>query len=399
MALSLHAVRNAIPSTSSNTLSSDAQFLIQQPSNYEQGRLNLFGRSRISPSTDIRVARSSPRVYKHVEPCSPYTNLSSTLFNSKGKNWKHKHRRSSIQSPSILRCETERREQDNIPSEQTPGHDNCTESKCERENHHHSEHDHIAHSDQSKKHMSSDDHTPDHGHHQHSDHHHVREWKDMRDAYSECARRHDHEHHEGEECKDRKHDVHTHRREGELCRACSLRGPLKGYFIRVSRELMGLFCYIEKRKRSMIRELAQTLRQIAAVAVVLTCVRGILAPLVEVFKTTPPTWSKLLLMLVSIDSIAICYFTMKSVEPLEQLANLATENRPNIMEGVEKEEEMILHFAMEFIRLFKRLRNIAISITVSQMVQLIFTVLKLKDPDIIAKCSRIVRMCMLSPWT
>jgi DNA-binding cell septation regulator SpoVG len=32
--------------------------------------------------------------------------------------------------------------------------------------------------------------------------------------------------------------------------------------IKVSKELMGLFCYIEKRKRTMIRELADALRQV-----------------------------------------------------------------------------------------------------------------------------------------
>jgi hypothetical protein len=141
------------------------------------------------------------------------------------------------------------------------------------------------------------------------------------------------------------------------------------------------------------------LGQVATVAMVLTCVKGVLSPMVEVFKTTPPTWSKLLLMLVSLDSVTICYLTIKSVEPLEQLAALATENQPDIMEGVEKEEEMILHIAMEFIQLFKQLHNIAISITVSQMAQLMFTVLKLKDPDFLANCSRIVQMWMLSPWT
>ena len=78
----------------------------------------------------------------------------------------------------------------------------------------------------------------------------------------------------------------------------------------------------------------------------------------------------------------------------------ASNRKPtDIMEGVEKEEEMILRIAMEFIQLFKRLRNIAMSITVSQMAQLMFTVLKLKDPDFLANCSRIVQMWMLLPWT
>lgn len=70
------------------------------------------------------------------------------------------------------------------------------------------------------------------------------------------------------------------------------------------------------------------LGQVAAMAMVLTCIKGVLSPMVEVFKTTPPTWSKLLLMLVLLDSVAICYLTIKSVEPLEQLVALATENQP-----------------------------------------------------------------------
>lgn len=36
----------------------------------------------------------------------------------------------------------------------------------------------------------------------------------------------------------------------------------QGYVIKVSKELMGLFCYIEKRKRTMIKELAETLKQV-----------------------------------------------------------------------------------------------------------------------------------------
>lgn len=139
--------------------------------------------------------------------------------------------------------------------------------------------------------------------------------------------------------------------------------------------------------------------QIAAVSVVITCVRGIFAPLVEVFKTSPPSWSKLLLMLVSFDSIAVCYLTIKSAEPLEQLAAITTENRRDIMESIEKEEEMILKIAIEFIRLFKRLRNIAISITVSQTAQLIFTVLKLKDPNFVVNCLRVVQTWLQAPWT
>jgi hypothetical protein len=138
--------------------------------------------------------------------------------------------------------------------------------------------------------------------------------------------------------------------------------------------------------------------QIAAVSVAITCVRGIFAPLVEVFKTSPPTWSKLLLMLVSFDSIAICYLAIKSAEPLEQLATITTENRQDIMESVEKEEEMILKIAIEFIRLFKRLRNIAITITVSQTAQLIFTVLRMKDPDFVGNCLRVVQTWMQAPW-
>lgn len=139
--------------------------------------------------------------------------------------------------------------------------------------------------------------------------------------------------------------------------------------------------------------------QVAVVALVLTCVRGVFAPLVEVFKTSPPSWSKLLLMLVSLDSVAISYLTIKSAEPLEQLAALATENRQNIMEGVEKEEEMILKIAIEFIRLFKRLRNIAITLTVSQTAQLFLTVLKLKDPDFVGNVVKVVQTWMQSPWT
>ena len=139
--------------------------------------------------------------------------------------------------------------------------------------------------------------------------------------------------------------------------------------------------------------------QVAAVALALTCVRGILGPLLEVFKTQPPNFSKLVLMLVSFDSFAISYLAVKASEPLEQLANLTTENRSDIMEGVEKEEEMMLNLATEFIRLFKRMRNIAISITVSQTAQLIYAACKLKDPNFVTNCSKIVGTWLLAPWS
>lgn len=53
-------------------------------------------------------------------------------------------------------------------------------------------------------------------------------------------------------------------RGGEEGRGCgaAMKESDKGYVINVSKELMGLFCYIEKRKRSMIKELAHTLRQV-----------------------------------------------------------------------------------------------------------------------------------------
>lgn len=53
---------------------------------------------------------------------------------------------------------------------------------------------------------------------------------------------------------------HSGEDEGRACSA--LKESDKGYVIKVSKELMGLFCYIEKRKRSMIKELAHTLRQV-----------------------------------------------------------------------------------------------------------------------------------------
>jgi hypothetical protein len=129
-----------------------------------------------------------------------------------------------------------------------------------------------------------------------------------------------------------------------------------------------------------------------------TCVRGIVGPLVEVFGTSPPSWSKLLLMLVSFDSFAICYLAMKAAEPMVQLASMATESQPDIMGGIEREEEMMLTLATELIKLFRRLRNIAISVAVSQFAQIIFTAMKLKDPDFVANCSKIVGTWLLAPW-
>ncbi|XP_024379061.1 uncharacterized protein [Physcomitrium patens] len=377
----LGTVRNTIPSISRDTISG------REASTY--GRtLNLLDPWSKSFGQITVVAHRAVRLPKYAESssCTQETYLSwgkrittraafgfpasttsrNKLFNSTQKGEREKNRRSSI-----VKCE------------ETPGHDeHCEEWK------------------RYKKANTSSCEGQDHGE--------VREWKTMRDASSEHTRRRGEERESNEETEwkgdkvDCEHPEYTPNWRGERVdegrASSSLRVGDKGYVIKVSKELMGLFCYIEKRKRILIKELAHTLKQVAAVAFVLTCVRGVFSPLVEVFRTSPPTWSKLLLMLVSFDSVAICYLAIKSAEPLDQLGALATENRPDIMEGIEKEEEMVIKFATEFIRLFKRLRNIAISITVSQLAQLVFTVLRLKDPQFVHNCLRIVQTWMQTPW-
>jgi hypothetical protein len=44
------------------------------------------------------------------------------------------------------------------------------------------------------------------------------------------------------------------------------------------------------------------------------------------FKATPPSWSKVVLMFVSLDSYASYYLAVKASKPLVQLTDLAAKN-------------------------------------------------------------------------
>ncbi len=124
--------------------------------------------------------------------------------------------------------------------------------------------------------------------------------------------------------------------------------------------------------------------QVASAYLLLTCVRGFLVPLVEIFKTTPPSWSKVVLMLVSLDSYAIYYLAVKASEPLVQLTDLAAKNEAELME----EEIMLLNLTTQLVKLFRRLRNIAISTAVTNCAQIVDSTLQLNDPSFVATCSK-----------
>ncbi|KAG0571633.1 hypothetical protein KC19_VG029200 [Ceratodon purpureus] len=384
MTLTLNAIRNCTHGkTAAPHAGNPRTQFFGQPSKCARVRTsNLFYLSHRSWSGSLekinkRAVRPSAGIFKHAEHSKPYTCGLPCL-----STCRHKDRNARYRSRSgVVRSEMDWKR--HCP-EQALRHEVLAhiagERKCNRRDHAHS------------------DHTPGCAGCEGCDSE-LREWKGMKDARHEQIGLEAESEWQGEEDPHREYTPRHGGGEDKARVLSTLSVADKGYVIKVSKELMGLFCYIEKRKRTMIKELADTLRQIAAVSLAITCVRGIFSPLVEVFRTTPPTWSKLLLMLVSFDSIAICYLAIKSAEPLEKLATITTENRRDIMESVEKEEEMILKIAVEFIRLFKRLRNIAVSITVSQTAQLIFTVLRMKDPNFVGNCLRVVQIWMQAPWT
>jgi hypothetical protein len=231
MTLSLHVVKNAIPSTTSNTLNSEI-LLLKQPSNYEQNKLNLLDHSCILWSTNLKrnivVARSLPRILKNAKSYSPYiehTNLScnnrlvtrattygnlclttrdsSTLFISKGNNCRDKYQRLGIYNPSIMRCETKCMGQGEMPSEKIHEHEEynyCGEIKKHKKNNPQSKHEHGA--QECKKGQGDITHDANHTldeheyKHEHCDYH-VEEWRAMKNACSKCARRYEarHDHH------------------------------------------------------------------------------------------------------------------------------------------------------------------------------------------------------------
>ncbi|CAM6097123.1 unnamed protein product [Calypogeia fissa] len=171
-----------------------------------------------------------------------------------------------------------------------------------------------------------------------------------------------------------------------------------GYTIKVSRELMGVFRYVEKVKRARIKDLADTLKQTAGACMFFSCVRGILGPLVEVFQTNPPSWGRLILMLSAVDSFAITYLALKAAEPLEKLSMLASESEKDIMGSIEKEEEHMLALAVELVKLFKRLRNITVITAVAQFASLLHTLLQLNNPKFVAHATKIVSAWFHIPW-
>ncbi|OAE35075.1 hypothetical protein AXG93_763s1080 [Marchantia polymorpha subsp. ruderalis] len=161
------------------------------------------------------------------------------------------------------------------------------------------------------------------------------------------------------------------------------------YTIKVSREMMGVFRYVEQVKRARIKDLAETLRKVAGACFLFSCVRGVVSPLVEVYKTSPPNWKNLLLMIGSFDSFAITYLALKASEPMFQLSVLATETDCDMMGSIKKEEEHLLALAVELVKLFRSLRNVTLFTALVQFVQVMHALIQLRDPTFSCNVSRI----------
>ncbi|BBN18803.1 hypothetical protein Mp_8g05630 [Marchantia polymorpha subsp. ruderalis] len=144
--------------------------------------------------------------------------------------------------------------------------------------------------------------------------------------------------------------------------------------------MMGVFQYVEKVKRARLRELSGTLRQVAAACMVFSFVKGFVTPLVEVFKTDPPSWGKLILFIGAFDAFAVSYMAIKAREPLDKLSALATEfaDETEMMGNIEKEEELMLSLAMELVGLFGRLRYLALCTAVAQLAHIIHALLQVR---------------------
>ncbi|KAL2649631.1 hypothetical protein R1flu_017759 [Riccia fluitans] len=171
--------------------------------------------------------------------------------------------------------------------------------------------------------------------------------------------------------------------------------PSRDYTIRVSKELMGVFRYVEKVKRARTRDLAETLRKVSQACFLLSCVRGVLAPLVRVYKTSPPNWKNLLYMIGTFDAFAVSYLAMRAAEPLYQLSALTTETDCDMIKSINKEEEHMLVLAIELVKLFRRMRNVALFIALTQLVQVI---IQIQDPAFRLNIANILRSWFECPW-
>lgn len=167
------------------------------------------------------------------------------------KDEEEKHR---SRSRVIVRCEMAPKGRGG--SEPSPGHDEQHQQHCK-----HTKRDHAHNSDEQQHekkscHKKAEEVVPElrpGGEWHDIFHSELREWKGMRSPKTD------------EQCDTDPYPEYAPRQndEDEGGRPCSaLKESDKGYVIKVSKELMGLFCYIEKRKRSMIKELAHTLRQV-----------------------------------------------------------------------------------------------------------------------------------------
>jgi hypothetical protein len=172
--------------------------------------------------------------------------------------------------------------------------------------------------------------------------------------------------------------------------------------MKVSKELMSVFQYVERVKRAQLRELAETLRQVAYACLFFSCVKGVVAPIVEVFKTSPPRWGKLSSILAAFDGFAITYLALKATHPLLRMSSLATEceSADDIMGSIEKEEEHMLQLALDLVRLFRRLRNLALVTAVTQFAHIIHSMLQLKKsyPNLAFILIKFVKSWLSTPW-
>lgn len=172
------------------------------------------------------------------------------------KNDEDKHR---SRSRVIVRCEMAPKGRGS--SEPSPGHDEQHQQHCKytKRDHAHNpdEQPHEKKPHEKKScHKKAEEVVPElrpGGEWHDIFHSELREWKGMKSSKID------------EQCDNDPYPEYAPRQndEYENDRPCSaLKESDKGYVIKVSKELMGLFCYIEKRKRSMIKELAHTLRQV-----------------------------------------------------------------------------------------------------------------------------------------
>eukprot|EP00850_Spirogloea_muscicola_P019728 SM000197S05471 [mRNA] locus=s197:95362:97066:- [translate_table: standard] len=178
-------------------------------------------------------------------------------------------------------------------------------------------------------------------------------------------------------------------------------GSHHGYTMRVSSELLGLFRFVERLKRARVKEVADALLQVAMSCAFFAAMRGVVGPFIEVFKSQPPDWSKLLMMLSAVDYIAIAYLAFQARKPMLDIVKLAIEPQEDALTALEKQEEIMIVMAGELVRLFKRMRNIALISAIAQVTQLAVSSLQGVDPDLAAKvalASEIMKAWVLAPW-